>query len=161
MPDDDLDEYDDPEPDEEPPKKSRNWRNLEQSRDAEKKRADEAEQKLAEATKASRDLVFFKAGIDPDADPKLRYFMNGYDGEETVEAIKEKAVADGFLSAPEPSPELQAAAAAAGTAAGATVAAPADQVAEAIAEIQNAPSVEEALAIYAKAGGRVKNPLDD
>jgi len=39
------------------------------------------------AEQAKRELTFVKAGINPD-DPKAKYFVKGYDGELTVEAIK-------------------------------------------------------------------------
>lgn len=55
--------------------------------EAENKRKDEL---LAEAEKAKRELVFLKAGINPD-DPKAKYFVKGYDGEMTVEAIRAAA----------------------------------------------------------------------
>jgi hypothetical protein len=42
------------------------------------------------AEQAKRELSFVKAGINPD-DPKAKYFVKGYDGELTVEAIKAAA----------------------------------------------------------------------
>jgi hypothetical protein len=60
-----------------------------------------------EAENAKRELAFLKAGIPMD-DPKTSYFVKGYEGELTVEAIREKAQADGFLAAekaPEPDPD--------------------------------------------------------
>lgn len=55
----------------------------------------EAENKsLREAAQAAetskRELMFLKAGINPD-DPKAKYFVKGYDGELTVEAIRQAA----------------------------------------------------------------------
>lgn len=47
-------------------------------------------QELAEAEKAKRELMFLKAGVNPD-DPKAKYFVKGYDGELTVEAIRQAA----------------------------------------------------------------------
>ena len=55
--------------------------------EAENKRKDEL---LAEAEKARRELLFLKAGVNPD-DPKAKYFVKGYDGELTVEAIRQAA----------------------------------------------------------------------
>lgn len=51
------------------------------------------EQELAEAR---RQLAFARAGIDPD-DPKMRYFVKGYDGELTAQAVREAAMEAGFL----------------------------------------------------------------
>ena len=55
--------------------------------EAENKRKDE---ELAALKSAQRELVFLKAGINPD-DPKAKYFVKGYDGEMTVEAIRQAA----------------------------------------------------------------------
>lgn len=51
------------------------------------------EQELAEAR---RELAFARAGIDPD-DPKMRYFVRGYDGEMSAAAVRSAAVEAGFL----------------------------------------------------------------
>lgn len=48
-----------------------------------------------------RELAFARAKLDLD-DPKLKYFIKGYEGELTPEAIREQAISDGFLPAPEP-----------------------------------------------------------
>lgn len=53
------------------------------------------EQELLEA---KRQLAFARAGIDPD-DPKMRYFVKGYDGEMTAQAVREAAMEAGFLGA--------------------------------------------------------------
>ena len=60
-----------------------------------------------------RELAFTKAGINPD-DPKMRYFVKGYDGEMTAEAVRQAAMEAGFLSSQQsaPTPVQQAAAAA-------------------------------------------------
>lgn len=56
--------------------------------------------KDADAGKAAvRETAFLKAGINPD-DPKARYFLKGYDGELTAEAITAEAVAAGLVEAP-------------------------------------------------------------
>lgn len=52
------------------------------------------EQELAEAR---RELAFTKAGIDPD-DPKMRYFVKGYEGDLTAEAVRQAALEAGFLA---------------------------------------------------------------
>lgn len=44
-----------------------------------------------EAAAAARELAFVKAGIDPDL-PVAKYFMKGYDGEISVEAIRSAAI---------------------------------------------------------------------
>ena len=46
----------------------------------------------------SRERAFEKAGIDP-ADAKFTYFVKGYDGELTPEAVKAEAVKIGLLEA--------------------------------------------------------------
>jgi hypothetical protein len=46
---------------------------------------------LAEAQVTQRELAFVKAGIDPDS-PQAKYFVKGYDGDLTTEAIREAAV---------------------------------------------------------------------
>lgn len=51
--------------------------------------------------KAVRENAFLKAGIDPD-DPKMKYFVAGYSGELTKDAIAAEAKAAGFLSEPAP-----------------------------------------------------------
>lgn len=61
-----------------------------------------------------RELAFARAGLPLD-DPKMRYFVKGYDGEMTAEAIREAASEAGFLAVQQdqgPDPQLQAAAAA-------------------------------------------------
>lgn len=86
----DDDTYDDEDdlPDD-PPKKP-NWRRkLEQDAAAGR----EAQEKAA---KLERELAFAKAGIDP-ADPKMSYFVKGYDGEMTADAVKKAATEAGFI----------------------------------------------------------------
>jgi len=56
-----------------------------------------------EAEAAKRELTFVKAGIDP-ADPKFKYFLKGYDGDLTPEAIREAAAEAQLISTP-PSPD--------------------------------------------------------
>jgi hypothetical protein len=50
-----------------------------------------------EANAAKRELAFMRAGID-STDPKLSYFVKGYDGEIDADAIKSAAVEAGFLA---------------------------------------------------------------
>lgn len=54
-------------------------------------------QQAVEAEQAKRELAFVKAGIDP-ADSAAKYFVKGYDGELTVDAIKQAAVEARLLS---------------------------------------------------------------
>lgn len=61
-------------------------------------------QQALEAEQAKRELAFVKAGIDP-ADSAAKYFVKGYDGELTVDAIKQAAVEARLLS-PAPSEDL-------------------------------------------------------
>jgi hypothetical protein len=44
-----------------------------------------------EAAAAARELAFVKAGVDPNL-PVAKYFMKGYDGELTADAIREAAL---------------------------------------------------------------------
>ena len=62
---------------------------------------------------ARRELAFVKAGINPD-DPKMRYFVKGYEGDLSAEAVRQAALEAGFLAsqAQEGKQELQQAAAA-------------------------------------------------
>ncbi len=60
--------------------------------------AKQARKATEENQRLLRELAFVKAGIDPD-DPKLKYFVKGYEGEITAEAIRAAAEADGFLTA--------------------------------------------------------------
>jgi hypothetical protein len=47
-------------------------------------------EQAAGAQAAQRELNFVKAGMDPN-DPKYKYFVKGYDGELTPEAIRQAA----------------------------------------------------------------------
>lgn len=44
-----------------------------------------------EASQAARELAFVKAGVDPNL-PVAKYFMKGYEGELTAEAIRAAAI---------------------------------------------------------------------
>lgn len=69
------------------------------------KERDELQQKLQEQ---NRDLAFMKANLDIN-DPKVKYFIKGYDGELTPEAIRAQAEADGFIAKVQDSqPDLDA-----------------------------------------------------
>lgn len=53
------------------------------------------------AAKAERELAFAKAGIDI-ADPKMTYFVKGYEGDADPEKIRQAAVEAGFVGPQEP-----------------------------------------------------------
>ena len=62
------------------------------------RRAASGKKKLEEElAQIRRELAFTKAGINPD-DPKMRYFVKGYDGELTAEAVRAAAVEAGFVA---------------------------------------------------------------
>ena len=63
---------------------------------AKAKRADALE---SENAQMKRELAFVKAGI-PMEDPKMGYFMKGYDGELDPSAIRSAAEEAGFIQAP-------------------------------------------------------------
>lgn len=63
------------------------------------KQAKQAAEAEARAEAAERKLAFAEAGI-PLTDPKMAYFVKGYDGEFTPEAIKQAATDAGFIAAP-------------------------------------------------------------
>ena len=54
------------------------------------KEAKELRKQVAEFSASQRELAFVKAGIDP-ASPQAKYFVKGYDGELTPEAIRAAA----------------------------------------------------------------------
>lgn len=58
----------------------------------------------AEAQAAKREAAFLRAGINPD-DARLSYFVKGYDGDLTADAITKAAVDAGFLAPPPPDPQ--------------------------------------------------------
>ena len=51
----------------------------------------------SELAEMRRELAFTKAGINPD-DPKMKYFVRGYDGEMTADAVRQAALEAGFLA---------------------------------------------------------------
>lgn len=61
----------------------------------------------AELAELKRELAFAKAGLAMD-DPKMKYFIKGYDGEMEADAIREAATDAGFIQAePDPQPQQQ------------------------------------------------------
>lgn len=103
----DENDYDDDYEDEQDDRQRSNseWAALRQ----EKKARRQAEE---QANRAQRELAFVKAGIDPD-DPRMSYFVKGYDGDISRDAIRQAAIDAGFLAAPgAPDPQAQQAVAA-------------------------------------------------
>src|SRR5690606_14279752 len=95
-----------------------------------RKRIKELEALEVEAQRAKdleRRLAFMEAGINP-SDANAKYFVKGYAGELTPDAIRAEAEAAGLIAPPPPDPTAQAmarvGAAGAGPAAGGSVAAP-------------------------------------
>jgi len=68
------------------------------------KKAKERDELASRLAALENQQTFIEAGIDPK-NAQHGYFMKGYDGEMTVDAIKAKATEAGFLSAPAPSQE--------------------------------------------------------
>lgn len=63
------------------------------------KEAEELRKQVAEAAAAKRELAFVKAGIDPTS-PMAKYFVKGYDGDLSPEAIKQAAMEAQLISPP-------------------------------------------------------------
>jgi hypothetical protein len=68
------------------------------------KKAQAADEALKRAEAAERRLAFAEAGIDLK-DPKMAYFVKGYDGEVEAEKIRAAAEEAGFLAQPQPTDE--------------------------------------------------------
>lgn len=119
----------------------------------------EAQTAAAANADAVRELAFLKAGINPDADPKLKAFAKTYEGPLDPDQIKAAAVTDGWIQAPDPDPDLAQAAQAAKAASGGDVETPLSKEAEHLNAILTAPSQEAALEAYRLAGGAVKDPF--
>lgn len=66
----------------------------------------EAKRLLAEADIAKRELAFVKAGIDLTA-PASKYFVKGYDGELSPDAIRDAAVEAQLISPPDSTPSRE------------------------------------------------------
>jgi hypothetical protein len=114
-------------------------------RQAKKERDDLAAQINAQ----NRELAFARAKIDMD-DPRTKYFIKGYDGELTPEAIRAQAEADGFFNQQkraDTSHEVAGQQRIANAAAGGTTNGP-----DLHEKIKNAQSQEEVMAIMIEAG---------
>lgn len=135
-----------------------------------RKQVERHEQKAREADARAaaleRELAFAKAGLDLN-DPKMGYFVKGYDGEADPEKIRAAAEAAGFLAPPAPAVppgELAQHQIAANLAAGAT----AGDVFTGVysenpqyqSEIRMARSPDEVLAKVRAYGGIVQDDLD-
>ena len=57
----------------------------------------ERDKQLAEAAAAQRELAFLKAGVPAD-NPMAKYFVKGYDGEITADAIRSAAQEAGLIA---------------------------------------------------------------
>lgn len=69
------------------------------------RKAANASKKLrAELDALKREIAFAKAGIPMD-DPKMNYFVKGYDGELDPAAIRETAMQAGFIAPPQQAPD--------------------------------------------------------
>lgn len=73
--------------------------------------AGESKAVKAENAQLKRDLSFLKAGINLE-DPRMTYFVKGYDGDLEPSAIRQAAVDAGFIQGQAPSPAAQQAASA-------------------------------------------------
>lgn len=85
---DDVDDLDDEQQEQSKP----NWR-----RELERK-AKKADEFDRAAQAAKRELAFYKAGL-PMEDPRMAYFVKGYDGDNSPDAIRKAASDAGFLPA--------------------------------------------------------------
>lgn len=113
------------------------------------KEAKELRRQVAEFSQASREMNFMKAGIATD-DPKFKYFVKGYDGELSPEAIRQ-AAEEAQLITPQSNPmdsDKQAWQQSNRIAAGSETAPPGPSWAK---RIQDAASEEEVYAIFAEA----------
>ena len=73
--------------------------------------ANRAKKLEKELSAMQREMAFFKAGI-PQDDPRMSYFIKGYDGELDADTIRQAAVDAGFLQVeqvPDETPPVAAA----------------------------------------------------
>ena len=114
------------------------------------KQAKQATEAIARAEAAERKLGFAEAGISL-TDPKMAYFVKGYDGDLSADAIKQAATDAGFLAASTSSDDQDALNRVNATEAGASTQHVSDQAAY-LAEMDSAKSVEQVTAVAAKYG---------
>lgn len=98
-----MSEYD--EEIEEPESPDEGMRGLRSAKKAAEERARQAEEQLAEARNAQRELAAMKAGLDPE-EKAHKFFLSHYDGDFSPEAVKAAAIDAGVL--PEIAPDAQA-----------------------------------------------------
>ena len=72
-----------------------------------RKAANESKKVQNENAQLRRELAFAKAGLPLD-DPKMSYFVKGYDGDLEPDAIREAATSAGFLAVPQENSQQQA-----------------------------------------------------
>ena len=112
----------------------------------------EAKTVLEQATAATRDLAFLRAGVDLN-DPKTVYFRKGYDGDMDPEAIKQEAIAAGVVTPPPADANVEGHQQANAAAEGADGVQPSEnRDAEYEAEMAQAQSQDEILAVMDKYG---------
>lgn len=111
-----------------------------------KREAAALREQAEKAAALERNLAFREAGIDPN-DPQQQYFAKGYDGEMTADAVRQAAIAAGFLKSDTPGPDVLAEhAAAARASVGGQTPDPAEtRDAEYLAAMQGARSQQELL----------------
>ncbi len=63
--------------------------------------ANRAKKLEAELSQMKRQMAFYQAGISQD-DPRMQYFIKGYDGELEADAIRSAATEAGFLTVEQP-----------------------------------------------------------
>ena len=107
------------------------------------------EAKAKEAEAAQRELAFVKAGVDPDS-AAAKYFVKGYDGELTPEAIRAAAEEANLVSSEKKEVAVEQQAwnrVAQASRAGETSEAPVDYV----QRLNNTKSADEVMALIAQA----------
>lgn len=122
---------------------------------------DTATAAAAELAALRRERTFERAGVRLD-DPKFRYFVKGYDGEESVEAIQAELTAAGLIAPPAdrdtPPVEQQAFGRLAQVAAGASSAPPGQDFLARIAQSRNKRELDEVMAQARAAGVNKTTP---
>jgi hypothetical protein len=113
------------------------------------KEAKELRKQVAEFQTTQREIAFIKAGIDP-ASPQAKYFVKGYDGDLTPEAIRQ-AAEEAQLITPQATPQDTDKAAWQQTNRIAAGAETASEGPSWIKRINDASSAEELTAIFAEA----------
>lgn len=63
--------------------------------------ANRAKKLEAELNQMKRQMAFYQAGISQD-DPRMQYFVKGYDGELSADAIRSAATEAGFIQLEQP-----------------------------------------------------------